>query len=268
MDTTSDSSSPTVSVFIADVSRMACEVMAAALRHSCYQFTVVGLAVDAVGVRTELSEKQSDIALISAHLKDGHTAGFNVTREVRACYPRTDVVMLLDSIEPAIVIEAFRAGTAGIVSRDVPFELLCKCIHAVHQGQVWAGSRELRLLLDAFAKTAPINGTSRRAPTLTKREEGLVKLVADGFTNRDISRQLSISENTVRNYLFRIFNKLGTANRLELALYVFNQRGCDQVGGGEQPRAQGNLQSNHLATTTEPTEPERVAGLSAFRATS
>jgi len=224
--------SPSVSVFIADASRMGCQVMADALRRSCHQFAVVGLAVDAVGVRTELSEKQSDIALISAHLKDGHIAGFNVTREVRASYPRTEVVMLLDSIERAMVIEAFRAGTAGIVSRDEPFELLCKCIHAVHQGQVWAGSRELRFLLDAFAKPAPINDRSWRAPKLTKREEGLVHLVAEGLTNRDISRQLSLSENTVRNYLFRIFNKLGTSSRLELALYVVNQRECDQVGGG------------------------------------
>ncbi len=223
---------PTVSVIIADASRMGCQVMAAALQRSCHQLAVVGLAVDAVGVRMELSEKQSDIALISAHLKDGHIAGFNATREVRASYPKTDVIMLLDSVERAMVIEAFRAGTAGILSRDEPFELLCKCIHAVHQGQVWAGSRELRFLLDAFAKTPPVNAGSWRTPKLTKREEGLVHLVAEGLTNRDISRQLNLSENTVRNYLFRIFNKLGTSNRLELALYAITQREGDQVGGG------------------------------------
>ena len=206
--------------------------MAAALRRSCHQVAVVGVAVDAVEVRTALSEKESDIALISAHLRDGHIAGFNVTREVRASYPKTEVVMLLDSIERAMVIEAFRAGSAGIVSRDEPFESLCKCIRAVHQRQVWADSRELRFLLDAFAKTAPVNARSWRAPKLTKREEGLVDLVAEGLTNRDISQQLNLSENTVRNYLFRIFNKLGTSNRVELALYVVKQREGDQVDGG------------------------------------
>jgi len=54
----------------------------------------------------------------------------------------------------------------------------------------------------------------------------LVRLVAEGLTNRDISRQLGLTEHTVRNYLFRIFNKLGTSNRLELALYVIKQRGA------------------------------------------
>jgi DNA-binding NarL/FixJ family response regulator len=58
---------------------------------------------------------------------------------------------------------------------------------------------------------------------LTKREESVVQLVAEGLTNRDISRQLKLSEHTVRNYLFRIFNKVGTSNRLELALYAINR---------------------------------------------
>jgi len=59
---------------------------------------------------------------------------------------------------------------------------------------------------------------------LTKREEGVVHLVAEGLTNRDISHQLSLSENTIRNYLFRIFNKVGTSTRLELALYAIDRR--------------------------------------------
>jgi len=69
----------------------------------------------------------------------------------------------------------------------------------------------------------PIKGTNG-TKLLTKREEELVHLVAEGLTNRDISRQLSLTEHTVRNYLFRIFNKLGTSNRLELALYVIKQK--------------------------------------------
>jgi DNA-binding NarL/FixJ family response regulator len=59
---------------------------------------------------------------------------------------------------------------------------------------------------------------------LTKREQGVVHLVAEGLTNRDISQQLNLSEHTVRNYLFRIFNKVGTSNRLELALYAIDRR--------------------------------------------
>jgi DNA-binding NarL/FixJ family response regulator len=224
--------SPAVSVFVADASRMSCELMAAALRRSRYRLTMVGYAIDSVGVRAGFGENEADIAVISAHLRDGVSAGFNVTREIRASYPKTAVIMLLDSIQGTMAVEAFRAGARGILSREEPFEVLCKCIHAVYEGQVWANSKELHFVLDALARTPSvhkINGQGSKGPSLlTKRETGVVQLVAEGLTNRDISQQLNLSEHTVRNYLFRIFNKVGISSRLELALYDINRRDNDQ----------------------------------------
>jgi DNA-binding NarL/FixJ family response regulator len=129
-----------------------------------------------------------------------------------------------------MVVEAFRAGASGIFSRDQSSELLCKCIHAVHQGQVWASSKQLRFVIEALGPSLPAKPLWKRTPgLLTKREEGVVDLVAEGLTNRDISRQLNLSEHTVRNYLFRIFNKVGSSNRLELALYAIDRReSCPQ----------------------------------------
>jgi DNA-binding NarL/FixJ family response regulator len=217
-----------INVLIADESRMGWQLMATALRRSRYRLTVLDCSVESAGVRAGLKANQVNVAIISSHLKDGHDAGFNVTREVRASHPHTDVVMLLDSTEPSAVLKAFQSGARGILSRDDPFEVLCKCIHVVSQGQVWAGSRELRLALDALNQSPPAspNGTKvlKSPNVLTSREEGVVLLVAEGMTNRDISRQLRLSEHTVRNYLFRIFNKLGTSNRLELALYALQRK--------------------------------------------
>ena len=211
----------TVSVFVADSTRMGCELMTTALRRSRSNLKVAGYATDAAGTRAWLHENDADVAVISAELKEGGTAGFDVTREIRASHPKTSVVMMLDSIERVMVLEAFRAGTSGIFSRDEEFDLLCKCIRVVYEGQIWAGNKELRFLLDAVVERQPIGANSVKKPKLlTTREEGVVQLVAEGFTNRDISRQLNLSEHTVRNYLFRIFNKVGTSNRLELALYA------------------------------------------------
>jgi DNA-binding NarL/FixJ family response regulator len=137
------------------------------------------------------------------------------------------VVMILDSSKATTVVDAFRAGATGIFSRDQSSELLCKCIHAVHRGQVWASSKELHLVIEVLGSTQQPAKSVRlgRPGLLTKREEGVVHLVAEGLTNRDISHQLNLSEHTVRNYLFRIFNKVGTSNRLELALYAIDRRG-------------------------------------------
>jgi two-component system, NarL family, nitrate/nitrite response regulator NarL len=217
-----------VSVLIADSSRMATQLMATALRTSGYHVDVVGTATSSEEVRAELEKYQADIAVLSASLKDGRAAGFGLAREIRSSFPKIDVVIILDEIDREAVTQAFCAGAVGVLSRDEPFEILCKCIHVVSKGQVWANSAQLRIALDTLADTPrasayPTPSAGDASNLLTKSETKLAYLVAEGLTNKDISRQLNLSEHTVRNYLFRIFNKLGTSNRLELALYMINR---------------------------------------------
>jgi DNA-binding NarL/FixJ family response regulator len=219
-----------VKVFIADGSRMSCQLMAEALRRGRYRTRVVGYATDASGIREGLDKCEADVAVIGARLEEEAMAGLDVTRQIRASNTKPKVIIMLDSSKPTMVVEAFRAGASGIFSRDQSSELLCKCIHAVHQGQVWASSQQLRFMIEALGPSMPAKSINKKLPgLLTKREEGVVDLVAEGLTNRDISRQLNLSEHTVRNYLFRIFNKVGSSNRLELALYAIDRReSCQQ----------------------------------------
>lgn len=215
----------TVRVFIADGSQLSCQLIAAAVRRGRYRTRVVGFATDAAGIREGLERNEADVALIGARLEEDAMAGIDVTREILASGSKLSIIMILDSNKPTMVVEAFRAGASGIFSRDQSSELLCKCIHAVHKGQVWASSKELHFVIDALGPALPAKTISLRGTgLLTKREEGVVDLVAEGLTNRDISQQLHLSEHTVRNYLFRIFNKVGTSNRLELALYAIERR--------------------------------------------
>src|SRR6202521_6220655 len=169
----------TVKVFIADGSRMSCQLIAAALRRGRYRTKVVGYATDAVGIREGLDKNEADVAVIGARLEDEALAGFDVTRQIRASRTKPHIIMLLDSSKPMMVVEAFRAGATGIFSRDQSSELLCKCIHAVHQGQVWASSKELLFMIEALGTTlAPKPVGLRGSSVLTKREEGVVHLVA------------------------------------------------------------------------------------------
>ena len=215
-------------VFIADSSSMGCQLMVRALQQSRQPIKVVGSATESMEIPKGLSENPSDVAIISADLRDGPSTGLSAVRETRHSYRHIRIIVLVDSPERSLIVEAFRAGADGVFSRSEPFEMLCKCIRAVCAGQIWARSDQLRFVIDAMAKNEPqpIKGTNG-TKLLTKREEELVDLVAEGLTNRDISRQLSLTEHTVRNYLFRIFNKLGTSNRLELALYVIKRRGTE-----------------------------------------
>jgi len=219
-----------VKVFIADSSQLSCHLIAAELRRGRYRVKVVGYATDASGIREGLEKNQPDVAIIAAHLEEGESAGFDVTRQIRGSHAKLNVIMILDSSKATMVVEAFRAGACGVFSRDQSSELLSKCIQSARLGRVWASNEELHFLIDALSPTLPVKPVCLKGPrSLTKREEGVVHLVAEGFTNRDISQQLSLSENTVRNYLFRIFNKVGTSNRVELALYAVNRRDNDRT---------------------------------------
>ena len=228
-----------LSVFVADANRIKSQLMVAALQRGRQRIVVVGSAVDSNGIRQGLRDNRADVAVISAELRDGSLAGLDVAREVWTSQSLIHVIIMLDSCTPLMVVEAFRAGAHGILSRDDSFEVLCKCIHAVHEGGVWANHEQLHFVIEALAKSAPSHPTNvLGAKLLTQREESLVHLVSQGLTNRDISKQLNLSEHTVRNYMFRIFNKVGISNRLELALYALNRREDARpsvpMGGGKR----------------------------------
>jgi two-component system, NarL family, nitrate/nitrite response regulator NarL len=217
-----------ITLLIAESCPMSCELMSKALEQDGQEFSVVASAVAAAGIVATYAEKKPEVCVISAALKSGPSAGFEATRQLRAAHSEARVVSLLESAERVAVVEAFRSGASGVCSREEPFATLCKCIQKVHQGQVWASNQQLRYLVETVTATpgrpiTDMHGTN----LLTKREQNLVQLVSEGRTNRDISRELGLSEHTVRNYLFRIFNKLGTSNRLELALYAIHHKGSN-----------------------------------------
>src|SRR5690348_17108119 len=221
-----------IRVLILDRNSLECQLMVWALEQSPEPISVAGCAAESTEMLKDLGENPNppDVVIISADLKEGPATGLQVVRGVRASYPHIRIVVLVDFPERSMIVEGFRAGADGVFSRDEPFEMLCKCIHAVCKGQIWARSEHLRFIIDAIGgkNESRLIKNANGTKLLTKREEELVQLVAEGFTNRDISRELGLTEHTVRNYLFRIFNKLGTSNRLELALYVIKQRGTSQ----------------------------------------
>jgi two-component system, NarL family, nitrate/nitrite response regulator NarL len=221
----SEVSSPKVGVLIADDSRMGCQLLEHALSRSRFRFDVVASAVSSVEVISVLKSKPVDVALINQGLQDGPLVGFQLLAEMRASYPQTRVVVLLKTATCDLVVDAFRGGAKGVFCRTESFEALCKCIQSVHRGQVWANTDQLHYLLDAFVNTNPLRAVdySGRA-LLTKREDEVASLLAEGLTNREVSVKLGLSEHTVSNYLFRIYNKLGVSSRVELVLYLLRQR--------------------------------------------
>jgi two-component system nitrate/nitrite response regulator NarL len=232
MQNTQQSQGSLVHVVVVEANYMNCQLVESALRRRRNGIGVIASAVassDALGL---LKQHEPDVAVISAELQDGPLEGYRVLREVQLLQSRTRTIMLLDSREREPIIDAFRCGARGVVLRDEPLEALAKSIHAVHRGQVWANSQQLSYLLDALGQISPIrlNGI-RNMNLLSKREVDVVCLVADGMTNREISAKLRLSEHTIRNYLFRIFDKIGVSTRVELVLYCLQERPKSSAAG-------------------------------------
>jgi DNA-binding NarL/FixJ family response regulator len=215
-----------VTVLVSDFSRMGCQLLSSALKVSRYGLQVTVQGTTSSEIISAIRDHEPMVALVSATLQDGPLSGLSVLREIHAAHPEVGLVALLDTCDRDQVIEAFRSGATGIFCRMKSPEELGKCIYAVHQGQIWASSEELRFLLQAFQSGVPMHPSDANGNRLlTRREEEVVSLVAEGMSNREISNQLKLSEHTVKNYMFRIFNKLGISSRVELILYALNHNG-------------------------------------------
>lgn len=209
-------------LLISDRTPLGCELLARSVESQIEQVRPVAQANSGPEILRLAQECHPDIALISAALSDGPLAGFKTLPVLQSMLPHCAVILVLDEMDLDLVIDAFRAHARGVFFRAQPIEHLVKCIKAIHEGQVWVASRELRLVLDAFSESAPFHIPSSAGLNLTKRELDIATLVAAGQSNRQISRSLNISEHTVKNNLFRIFEKIGIGSRVELAVFIMN----------------------------------------------
>lgn len=214
--------SQSIRVLAADSTRMNNQLLADALTRD-KRFRVQEGEPSASAILAAAEAEMLDVVLLSPTLEDNSTLGFRVARQLRAAHPETRIVMLLDTSDRSTVVEAFRAGARGVFCRSESLKSLAKCISCVHEGQIWASSGELRYLLEAFSEAMPMRLVDAAGVSiLSKREQDVVRCVAEGLSNREIAGRLNLTEHTVKNYLFRIFDKLGVSSRVEVVLYAFS----------------------------------------------
>jgi two-component system nitrate/nitrite response regulator NarL len=212
-------------VLAADSTSMSTQLLVEALARE-EQFHIIEAPSDARAIQALIKKEKPQVAVISAQLQDPKRGGGDLVRKIRMESPDTRVIVLLDFSECATVTEAFRAGAQGVFCRTEPFRLLAKCIQCVASGQVWANSGELHFLLQALGQPAFPNGLNLVGGLLSVRETDVVRCVAEGLTNRQIAERLKLTEHTVKNYLFRIFDKLGVSSRVEVVLYAVRNGGA------------------------------------------
>ena len=239
---------------ICDSTRMSAESLAHGLRESAVSCSpsieVYGWTTSSRELLALAETTTPDVAVIALLLAEGRRAGLSVIDALQHCAPTTKSVLLVDDYTRDVVVDAFRAGAKGILDRSRDLEALCRCITAVANGDIWANTREIQYLIEAIGPASKRVVNSKGERLLTSREEQVRLLVTEGLSNRDIAATLNLSQHTVKNYMFHIFDKLGVSSRIELILYgQHHSAGKHSISNGDIRASTTNRSGNGTPDT-------------------
>jgi two-component system NarL family response regulator len=187
---------------------------------------LVGQASDGAEATQRAAESLPDVVLMDIRMP--RSSGIDACRAMKEAAPSTKIVMLTISDEEEDLFEAIRAGASGYLLKDIPLDEVAEAVRAVHGGQSLISPSMAGKLLTEFATLARRNEEEPPqqvpAPKLTEREMEVLKLVAKGMNNRDIAKELFISENTVKNHVRNILEKLQIHSRMEAVMIALRDK--------------------------------------------
>jgi two-component system, NarL family, nitrate/nitrite response regulator NarL len=152
--------------------------------------------------------------------------GLSALQALQQFNKKAKIIILTASEDKNEFVQAMKLGCSGIVLKQTAPELIVKSIRKVYAGEIWLDSHTTAAVMRQFASPSDVMGgtgkTRERSP-LSQREREIVSLVAQGYKNKEMAEKMFISEQTVKNHLHNIFDKLGVSDRLELALYAIHK---------------------------------------------
>ena len=220
---------------------------------------VVGQAETLPQTVSAVQKFSADILIFEAALAPNSVdAVADLLRQNHGCR----VVVVLPEPNQEMTLELLRRGAHGIVSREVEPETLVECLRKVAHGEPWLEARAIGWVLEAFRTQGTRSAGSRTKVQLTPKESLIVSCVTQGMKNKEIALRVGTTEQVVKNYLRKVYDKLGVADRLELALFCLNNRVFDgEPKAGNAAPANGAAPINGSATA--PAQPAEKANANA-----
>ncbi len=206
----------------------------------------VASQVESLGqLLTTVEKYPADVLLFESRLCSSPAEGIS---EVLKRAPDLKPILLTGDLDAEQTVEYLRRGVRGIVSRSIPPDLLIRCIRKVAEGETWLDNRGVNWVIEAYRSQSEQLTSPRPRTRLSDKEMLIVSCVTQGMRNKEIAEQVGTTEQVIKNYLRKIYDKLGVADRLELALYCIHHRLMEKM----QP-SNGN---GAAPVTTEPVEKE------------
>jgi DNA-binding NarL/FixJ family response regulator len=212
-----------IRVLLAESQPVILEGLRSALSRS-EDIRIAGETTNGPATIARAAELAPDVILMDVPLAE--PTGLSVVTSLRLCAPNSKVIWFASAEKRDDFADAMRLGCSGVLCKDSPVELIVKSIRRVYEGEIWLDSATTAAIIRRLA-VPPAPGVPRSRPDavcekteLSGRERQITALIVHGLKNKEIARRMFITEQTVKNHIHNVFEKLGVGDRLELALYA------------------------------------------------
>lgn len=173
------------------------------------------------------SKFPADVLLFESRIAPNPTEAVG---EILERAPNLRVIIVAGDMDQETTVEYLRRGVRGIVNRAITPDLLLRCVRKVAEGEVWLENRGVNWVIEAYKSQATMLTSPRQKNRLTDKELQIVAGVAQGMRNKEIAQEVGTTEQVIKNYLRKVYDKLGVSDRLELALYCIHHRLLEKSG--------------------------------------
>ncbi len=187
----------------------------------------------------------ADVLLFESRLT---TNPAEAVSEILKKAPELKVIVITGDIDEMTTVDYLRRGVKGIINRSISPDLLVRCMRKVHGGEMWLDNQGVNWVIEAYKSQATMLTSPRPKNRLTDKEMLIVSCVAQGMKNKDIAAEIGTTEQVVKNYLRRVYDKLGVSDRLELALYCVHHRLLENAAPQQAPKPEDAIQQNPISS--------------------
>jgi DNA-binding NarL/FixJ family response regulator len=203
---------------------------------------------------TAVADTPADIILFEAGLSPNPAE--SISEVIRRAQPGTRVIIIAHHTGEEETVDYLRRGVKGILNRSISPDLLVRCVRKVAVGETWLDNQGVNWVIEAYRNQAEHGTTPKQQLRLSEKEMLIIGGVTQGLKNKDIALEVGTTEQVVKNYLRKIYDKLGVSDRLELALYSMHRRLLD----GYVPPSVRDMALNHVNRDAASESPEPQAG--------
>ncbi len=193
---------------------------------------VVAQADSLESLRAAIERYPTDIVLVEGALLGGTTGA---VAELLRIAPDTKLIVQATITDEAYIVDLYRRGVRGIISRSISPDLLVRCVRRIAAGETWIDNQSVNWVIEAYRAQASALVTPRTQPRLSPKELAIISCISQGKRNKEIAYQLGTTEQVIKNYLRKIYDKLGVSDRLELALYCLHNKLIQNESEDEAP---------------------------------